>query len=427
MTEAVAAIALPWPDAFPDELEALARDHVASVPPPDASEPPIDVWTLDHVGTHDFDDAFSAEVDDLGNLWIGIWVTWAPSVLPETSALVSAAQERGASVYLPDRVIPMLPTCLCDEALSLAHGATRTALGLRFRATPDGGGDAWQVGLHTVRVRDNLLFGAESVAPLPWNALFTWGDTRRAARNRAGAVLIPRLRARPRWQGDPATLRLEFQERDDAAHRLIEELMVLYNERLALYCVEHEVPCVFRSSEPHRNPDRVSYWRQHPDAALARAHAFRHLGRVVLDTRPAPHFAVGIDAYTQLTSPLRRFGDLMGQFTLARHFAGQPPATAEAVMQAHRAAERGAEVGRRVTREAERAAFALWVAAQGDRTWRLLLPRPAKPQTWTDAVIEELDLPCRIRPLRPAAQGDRVVARFRNVEDATGALLFLET
>ena len=100
------------------------------------------------------------------------------------------------------------------------------------------------------------------------------------------------------------------------ARSLIEEYMILCNSLLAQYCVENELPAPFRSQSL---PDMSDIVSQVPEGPLRTFLMTRRLTAATVSVRPARHGGLGVDAYTQATSPLRRYPDLLVQRQISHH------------------------------------------------------------------------------------------------------------
>jgi exoribonuclease II len=387
---------------------------------------PYPVFTLDHPDTHDFDDAISARLSGDGQyLHCRVCVSHPGPELAPGTPVFEEAQRRGASIYLPDRVVPMLPSILSDDALSLKQGCVRQALCLQF--TLPSNPNLWvapvdySLEIHPVHVTRNVVFGESLPGDFPATLMNQWTDWRRRARISAGAVILPRVRTRPAKLSD-GTVVLSVTERDDAEHRMIEELMVCFNERVADWCVRHAIPCLYRGSEPHRNPDQVARWLRHSDYALARTHVFRHAGRALTSLQPVKHHTVGVERYAQATSPVRRFSDVLVHAAIGASFRGESPLPGPAMLARFQASEAGSEAGRRLTRDEERRAFHTYYSSRSEQTVSILVPRRAVANEELDAAIADLEISVRLRTRLPAAAGDRVIARWAG--DEGGKLVF---
>ena len=412
---------LPFPESFSSEVEqvAVALADVIERRVADELRAPHPVFTLDHPDTHDFDDAISAQFSGDGRyLHCKVCVSHPGPELAPGSLVFEEAQRRGASIYLPDRVVPMLPAILSEDVLSLKQGRVRQALCLEF-VIPSAPAlwvpsIEYSLHVHPVRVIRNVLYGHELPTDFPAALMYQWSDWRRRIRSSAGAVILPRVRTRPA-KGQDGRVALCVTERDDAEHRMIEELMIFFNSCVAEWCFLRSVPCLYRSSEPYRNPEQVALWLCHADQALARSQVFRHAGRAITSLVPTRHHTVGVDRYTQATSPVRRFSDVLVHAAVGASLRGVSSLPGPAMLARFRASEAGSEAGRRLTRHEERLAFQAYYGGLPDQNILILVPRRASANDELDAVVADQEIPVRLRTRLPVAAGDRVVARWVEV------------
>jgi exoribonuclease-2 len=116
---------------------------------------------------------------------------------------------------------------------------------------------------------------------------------------------------------------------DSPARRIVSEMMILANALAAEYADREDVPILFRTQDAPLEP----LPSVEEDDPLAFERIRRFLKPASLSLFPAEHFGLGLDAYTQLTSPLRRFADLVTQRQLLAHLAGEnPPYTREELL-----------------------------------------------------------------------------------------------
>ena len=106
------------------------------------------------------------------------------------------------------------------------------------------------------------------------------------------------------------------------ARSLVEEYMVLCNSLLARYCVENEIPAPFRAQSL---PDMSDIVAQVPDGSLRIYMMTRRLTAANVSIKPGRHGGLGVDAYTQVTSPLRRYPDLLVQRQISHHLRTDEP------------------------------------------------------------------------------------------------------
>ncbi len=250
-----------YPRAAAGEAEAAAEDPYAARDRVDLRELPT--FTIDPDDARDFDDAISARGEDgFVRLWVHI-ADVSACVRPGGS-LEHEALRRGASVYVPGAVEPMLPEVLSSEACSLRPGEDRLAVTVEMEMH---GTDARAVRFHRSLVRSDarLTYGqVDRLFAGSGRAAEPWGGALAAARSVA-AALTERRRRRGSLEVTGAEPAFEFdreghvtgvrQEQQTESHSLIEELMILANEQVAGYLEDRRLPTLYRV---HERPDPQS-------------------------------------------------------------------------------------------------------------------------------------------------------------------------
>jgi exoribonuclease-2 len=132
---------------------------------------------------------------------------------------------------------------------------------------------------------------------------------------------------------------------------VVSEMMILANRLAADYALSHDVPIIYRSQDgpPEPLPVMTEYDPHIFDKSV------RLLKRSRLTTQPLPHAGLGLDVYTQISSPIRRYTDMVMQRQIAAHLAGEPyPYEAEEIVEALGTADQVEVQNRRLERDATR-------------------------------------------------------------------------
>jgi exoribonuclease-2 len=285
------------------------------------------VLTIDGPFTRDFDDALSLEIRD-GVTELGIHISDVASMIPEGSLFDRIAEERGTSLYLARRQIPMLPPELSEDALSLKQDEDRPAISLISRFDSEGNLLDSRFVTSLVRVKQRLIY--EEVDKLfekdrRLGELHRLSTILRKSRVEKGAMLLP-LPEVYAEVGEDGKVSIKLATQDTPSKLIVSELMIFYNWMAARFCRDQRVPALYRSqagpSEIVSADDRDPLYT-----------VLKQRGKVSpleIDEKPRPHSGLGLDVYTNVSSPIRRYFDLLIQRQIRNVLLGSaPPYTSE--------------------------------------------------------------------------------------------------
>jgi len=350
---------------FSRKLETEAHDAAGA-----AREAPVDrrdltglaTFTVDPATARDFDDAVSAAAEGDGiRIWIHI-ADVSAHVRP-ASGLDSEALRRGTSTYVPGTVEPMLPAVLSDQACSLTPGTERLAVTAEIVLAGDGA--ARSASFYRSRIRsdarlnydqlDEIFAGRDDPPAMVTEplALARSAAAALAARRPVGSLEIESFEPEFSFDAEGAVAGARSVSQTEA-HKLIEHLMILTNERVAETCERRRVPTLYRvheQPEPQRIarlveqlaaldvptpplPERLSpseagelageISRLVAREAARRGHGkdaytslvLRSLKQAYYSDRNLGHAGLGSTAYSHFTSPIRRYPDLVAHRAL---------------------------------------------------------------------------------------------------------------
>ena len=307
-------------EEFPPEVEDLARElaqkgfdreqredltHLAPV-------------TIDGPETKDFDDALHWEKRG-ENFLIGVHIADVAQFVPPGSPLFHEALKRGATIYLPERTIPMLPRVISEEAASLKAGEERPAVSFLIELDPDGEIVSSRIVRTVIKVARRLTYEeADALLENDLEVLYTLAKKLFERRIAAGAlpVFLPEIIIRVE-DGKISLERIEVT----GARFLVSEFMILANYVAAKYFQDHQIPAIYRS-QPKPKERLISGSEQ--DLFLNFLQ-LRQLSRGELLLNPEFHHGLGLPCYTTVTSPIRRVLDLILEHQLTHHLEhGRP-------------------------------------------------------------------------------------------------------
>jgi len=294
----------------PAELLAGGRRDLRRLP----------LFTIDSEATRDLDDALHLERQG-ENYLVGVHIADVAHYIKPGSPLFAEARERITSLYLPDRTLPMLPPAVSEEICSLKEGEPRPAMSFLVLLSPEAEILEFELRSTLVTVARRLSYhDADRMAAEEGDIadLFRLATRLRRRRLEAGAVLMPFPDVNIRIDGE-GNVSIALAEVDTPGRLLVAELMILANTLGARYLIEHETPGLFRSQPP---PHRRLVTGGEKDLFL-NSRQRKQLSPMALTTRPKPHSGIGAQHYTTVTSPIRRFLDLLMQQQLSGLLQGR--------------------------------------------------------------------------------------------------------
>lgn len=311
-------------------------------------------FTIDPVDAKDFDDALSYRVLNNGNVEVGVHIADVTHYVEPKSLLEKEAQERATSVYLVDRVVPMLPEKLSNKVCSLRPNEDKLCFSAVFELTPDATiVNEW---FGKTIIHSNRRFSYEEAQKVIESGtgdlnqelihLDKLAKSLRYNRLKNGAIAFEKVEVK--FEIDPTgkPIRVYFKEIKDS-NQLIEEFMLLANKRVAEF--------IGKSKEREKNPKRTFVYRIHdkpnkdkldafiqfvkkfgykmktnntknignsmsgllnnvkgkPEQNLIENLAVRSMAKAVYSTKNIGHYGLAFDYYTHFTSPIRRYPDMM--------------------------------------------------------------------------------------------------------------------
>lgn len=291
--------------------------------------------SVDAPGSLDLDDALSCRPLVDGGFEVGVHIADPGARVPLGSALEQEARARGASIYLPTGDVPMLPGPLAEGALSLRQGQLRPALTTLVRLDRALNVVDVELAPSVVRVDHRLsyaqvdaILAGELDSPVRGALRDLWYLASEFYHQRInrGAVNfdLPEADLTVEFdeQGRPH-VEIETIDTQAPARTLVSETMILVGAQVAQFCLAHDLPVIYRGQDPPEGGLIDDEILEYPEG-LARTFAtLRWMQRGVMRAQPAPHFGLGLEAYVQATSPIRRYSDWVCQRQVEALLTGQ--------------------------------------------------------------------------------------------------------
>ncbi len=305
------------------------------------------IVTIDPDDARDHDDAVSVEVKPDGSWRLGVHIADVASYVRPRTALDREARARGNSVYLVDRVIPMLPEKLSAGLCSLFGGVDRLAKTALIDCTAQGVPKRVEFHNSVIRVKHLITYreallqlnspdGSGDELTRQLKAMWRLASLLRKRRFQHGSLDLdfPEVKIRLDRLGKPVALE---KIENDISHQLIEEFMLAANEAVAHHFKQSRTPGLYRI---HETPDPeklrdfrefiagfgikagdltvrsevqklVETMRKHPQEYVLKVNLLRSLKRAFYSHEPVGHYGLAKLNYTHFTSPIRRYPDLV--------------------------------------------------------------------------------------------------------------------
>ncbi|MEN9216653.1 MAG: ribonuclease R [Gloeomargarita sp. HHBFW_bins_162] len=414
------------PTTFPASVLEAATMRVND-PPTDPDAPwrqdltALKVYTIDDISTKEIDDGLSWErlPDGRERVWIhiadpGRWLT-------PGDILDQEARRRSTSVYLPTGVIPMFPESLATGPMSLQQGQTCCALSFGVILHPSGEIAEFQITASWVRPTYRLtyddvdeLLHLQVAGEGELSQLHQWAQRRLQWRLAQGAIQIQMPEADIKVTDDQVDIRLQ---QPSPARFLVAEMMILAGEVTARYAQEAGLAMPFRSQpQPELPPEEELL--QLPGGPVRICAIRRCLTKSEVSITPGRHASLGLPAYVQATSPIRRYGDLLAHWQLKAHLRGEAPvfqaAELQAILQTVTAATQEASL---VERQTNRYWSLEYLRRHSDTVWTALVLRWLREDSDLVLVLlEELGLELGMRVQRAVKLGEHIQVQVTHVD-----------
>ncbi len=420
------------PVSFPPDLEATAQVLLNTSLPDTAARhnlTHLHTYTIDDATTRDIDDGLSVEwlEADRHRLWIHIadpsrWITLG-------SQLDLEARRRGTSVYLPEQVIPMFPTFLSTGPMSLVRGEERCALSFGITLTSDGAIESCQIVPSLIKVTYRLTYEdademLELAAEAELSTLAQAAKQRFRWRMSQGGINIGLPEQDIKVVDDSPQLRVI---EDTPSRQLVAEMMVLTGEATAAYASSHGIPFLYRFQAQPDFPSPEDLARLPPGPAHSFA-LMRCMSRAEMTTTPAPHAGLGLTAYSQVTSPIRRYADYVGHLQLKAFIAGDvPPFSVEDLKDLIAALEPCSTEAIQVERKRKRYWSLEYLRLHTETQWRaVILGYLRETDNLALVMLDDIAFKCPVRFNRQINPGDWVELDIVHVDPRADVLDFRE-
>ena len=344
------------------DKEQIFKDAIADPKRRDYRD--VATCTIDPKTAKDFDDALSFKKIDEHTFEIGVHIADVSHYVQENDAIDKEAQERGTSIYLVDRVIPMLPEILSNDLCSLRPHEDRLAFSAIF--TMDNQAGVLETWYGKTIIHSDRRFSYEEAQEVldkgagdmhdDLKTMMDLGRILRKRRQEEGAIAFdqPEVVFELDENGKPIDVHLKTRTE---TMLMIEDFMLLANQRVAEYVHTlakknredlafvyriHDVPNIEKIEELGIFLKMLGHELKHerglveavninkllkevtgtPEENLIKTATIRSMAKAIYSTKNIGHFGLAFKFYTHFTSPIRRYPDLMVHRLLYRHLNG---------------------------------------------------------------------------------------------------------
>jgi exoribonuclease-2 len=423
------------PVQFSSRVLEMAQQCITS-PPPDSATNRVDltllkVYTIDDESTREIDDGLSLEFlpDGRQRLWIHIAdpTRW----LVPGDGLDLEARRRCTTIYLPTGMIPMFPSELATGPMSLVQG--RVCCALSFGVVLNGQGGVQEYEVHPSQIKPTYRLTYEDVdemleigvtAEPELEAIARWANKRLSLRQSNGAISINMPESSIKVKDDEVTIEVLD---NSPSRQLVAEMMILAGEVAGRYGQQHGLPLPFRGQpQPELPPEQELMLL--PAGPVRDCAIRRCMPRSEVGITPLRHASLGLDTYTQVTSPIRRYTDLLAHFQIKAHLQGETlPFDTEQMRELLQTVSATAYESTLVERQTNRYWGLEYLRQHPGEIWQALMLRWLREhESLGLLLLEDLGLELAMRFTRDIEPGDRLEVKVTYVDPRQDIVHFVE-
>lgn len=424
------------PVHFRREVLEVAQQCLDS-PPPDPDSNRLDlthlkVYTIDDESTQEIDDGLSLEYLENGSQRLWMHIADPTRLVRPGDELDLEARRRSTTLYLPTGMIPMFPPELATGPMSLVQGNVCRALS--FGVVLDETGNVQDYQIHASLIKPTYRLTYEDVdemlqlgirAEPEIAAIASWAVRREEWRKSQGSINIHMPEAVIKVKNDDEII-IDVLD-DSRSRQLVAEMMILAGEVAGRYGQTHQIPLPFRGQPQPELPSEEELL-QLPAGPVRFCAMRRCMPRSEMSITPARHTGLGLDTYTQVTSPIRRYTDLLAHFQLKAHLRGDPlPFSAEQLQEVMQSVTTAAYEATLVERQTNRYWGLEYLRRHADQVWQALVLRWLQEHNNLGLILlEDLGLELVMRFKRSVSLGDRLEVQVSHVDPRQDEIHFRE-
>lgn len=424
------------PIHFRREVLEVAQQCLDS-PPPDQDTNRLDlthlkVYTIDDESTQEIDDGLSLETLEGGRERLWIHIADPTRLVMPGDELDLEARRRSTTLYLPTGMIPMFPPILATGPMSLVQGRICPALSFGVILDELGAVEDYKICATQIKptyrltyedVDEMLQLGVSAEAEIA--AIATWAHRREEWRRSQGSISIHMPESVIKVKNNEE-ISIEVLD-DSQARQLVAEMMILAGEVAGRYGQTHQLPLPFRGQPQPELPSDEELV-QLPAGPVRFCAVRKCMPRSEMSVTPLRHAGLGLDTYTQVTSPIRRYTDLLNHFQIKAHLRGDPlPFSAQQLQETMQSVTEAAKAATMVERETNRFWGLEYLRRHPEQVWQALVLRWLREDDNLGLILlEDLGLELGMHFKRGVTLGDRIEVQVSHADPREGKIHFRE-
>ena len=307
---------------FPQLFLEAAEQLVPGVRPGRVDYQDAPAFTIDDEDTREVDDALTV-MRSGSEIIVGIHIADVSAFVEKGDLLDTEAARRSSSIYLPTVTVRMFPERLSTDLVSLSAGVPRPAFTVEVRFDEQGNRLGYRIALSTIRVERRLSYAqadeAIEAGDSSLQALHGLAKQLHAVRAERGAITFRRPELKVRVDG--GEIHIKKIDSNTPSRLLVSEMMILANGLAADFASINSIPVIYRTQEPR---EALTLEETPAIEALTFERIRKTFKRSRLSLTPGSHSGLGLSAYTQASSPIRRYADLVTQRQFTAILRGAP-------------------------------------------------------------------------------------------------------
>jgi len=280
-----------------------------------------DIITIDDETTSERDDAFSLKNID-GKLEFAIHIADPSTLIAPDSELDKSARYNSSSIYLPEKTVPMLPDYFINQFGSLDPYKNRPGLSLLITTNLNYEIEGWKIEPSLISTKRSITYEEASIALRDKENtnhkiithLWNFSNKQMCLRKQNGAMNFQTQEMSIKINSE-SDIEVKVLDSRLDSRIMVSELMIFFNSSVAKFFTQNNIPAIYRHQPPPYILENSGFdFNLASKNEISKNHYLvRNLPKTKLTEEPLPHYSLGLQSYVQITSPLRRYSDMVLQ------------------------------------------------------------------------------------------------------------------